>query len=185
MTPSGIDYDALEPGDVVLVDVDGGLIEGSLEPSSETPMHTRIYRARPEVEAVVHTHSIYATTLACLGWPIPPVHYMLTTLSEDGRIPLAPYTTYGTEELAGYAAEALGESRNACLLQNHGTITVGESAEEAFSRTVVLEEMAEVYYRTRVVGEPILLTPEQVEEVAAKISGYGQTKPAPPEDEAR
>ena len=185
MTPSGIDYDALEPGDVVLVDVDGGLIEGSLEPSSEIPMHTGIYRARPEVEGVVHTHSIYATTLACLGWPIPPVHYMLTTLSEDGRIPLAPYTTYGTEELAGYAAEALGESRNACLLQNHGTITVGESAEEAFSRTVVLEEMAEVYYRTRVVGEPILLTPEQVEEVAAKISGYGQTKPASPEDEAR
>ena len=182
MTPSGIDYDALEPGDVVLVDVDGGLIEGSLEPSSETPMHTGIYRARPEVETVVHTHPIYATTLACLGWPIPPVHYMLTTLSEDGHIPLAPYTTYGTEELAGYAAEALGESRNACLLQNHGTITVGESAEEAFSRTVVLEEMAEVYYRTRVVGEPVLLTPEQVEEVAAKISGYGQTKPASQED---
>lgn len=181
MTPSGIDYEALEPGDVVLVDVDGGLLEGSLEPSSETPMHTGIYRARPEVEAVVHTHSIYATTLACLGWPIPPVHYMLTTLSEDGHIPLAPYTTYGTEELAGYAAEALGESRNACLLQNHGTITVGESAEQAFSRTVVLEEMAEVYYRTRVVGEPVLLTPEQVQEVATKISGYGQTKPASPE----
>jgi L-fuculose-phosphate aldolase len=146
-----------------------------------TPMHTGIYRARPEVEAVVHTHSIYATTLACLGWPIPPVHYMLTTLSEDGHIPLAPYTTYGTEELAGYAAEALGESRNACLLQNHGTITVGESAEQAFSRTVVLEEMAEVYYRTRVLGEPVLLTPEQVQEVATKISGYGQTKPASPE----
>jgi L-fuculose-phosphate aldolase len=178
MTPSGIDYEKLEPGDVVLVDVGGEVLEGSLGPSTETPMHTGIYRARADVGAVVHTHSIFATTLACLGCTIPPVHYMLTTLSEDGEIPLAPYTTYGTEELAGYAAEALGESHNACLLQNHGTITVGDSPEEAFARTVVLEEMAEIYYRTRVAGEPVLLSPEQVEEVAAKISGYGQHKPA-------
>jgi L-fuculose-phosphate aldolase len=182
MTPSGIDYEELEPGDVVLVDVDGEVLEGSLGPSTETPMHTGIYRARADVGAVVHTHSVFATTLACLGWTIPPVHYMLTTLSEDGEIPLAPYTTYGTEELAGYAAEALGEGRNACLLQNHGTITVGDGPEEAFSRTTVLEEMAEIYYRTRAVGEPVLLSPEQVGEVAAKISGYGQTKPASQDD---
>jgi L-fuculose-phosphate aldolase len=182
MTPSGIDYEEMEPGDVVLVDVDGKVLEGSLGPSTETPMHTGIYRARADVGAVVHTHSVFATTLACLGWTIPPVHYMLTTLSEDGEIPLAPYTTYGTEKLAGYAAEALGEDRNACLLQNHGTIAVGDSPGEAFSRTVVLEEMAEIYYRTRSVGEPVLLSPEQVGEVAAKISGYGQTKPASQDD---
>jgi len=182
MTPSGIDYEEMEPGDVVLVDVDGEVLEGSLGPSTETPMHTGIYRARADVGAVVHTHSVFATTLACLGWTIPPVHYMLTTLSEDGEIPLAPYTTYGTEKLAGYAAEALGEDRNACLLQNHGTIAVGDSPGKAFSRTVVLEEMAEIYYRTRSVGEPVLLSPEQVGEVAAKISGYGQTKPASQDD---
>ena len=182
MTPSGIDYEEMEPGDVVLVDVDGKVLEGSLGPSTETPMHTGIYRARADVGAVVHTHSVFATTLACLGWTIPPVHYMLTTLSEDGEIPLAPYTTYGTEKLAGHAAEALGEDRNACLLQNHGTIAVGDSPGEAFSRTVVLEEMAEIYYRTRSVGEPVLLSPEQVGEVAAKISGYGQTKPASQDD---
>jgi len=183
VTPSGIDYEELEPGDIVLVDLEGEILEGSLGPSTETPMHTGIYRVRPEVGAVVHTHSVFATTLACLGWTLPPVHYMLTTLSEDGRIPIAPYATYGTEELANNAAEALGEGHNACLLQNHGTITVGDSPQKAFSRTVVLEEMAEIYYRTRVVGEPVLLTPEQVEEVAAKISGYGQTKPAPTADE--
>ncbi len=177
ITPSGLDYESMEPEDVVLVDVEGELLDGSLKPSTETPMHTGIYRARAQVGAVVHTHSRYATTLACLGWEIPPVHYMLATLSGDGRIPLAPYTTYGTEELAGYAAEALGESRNACLLQNHGTITVGESAGEAFSRTVVLEEMAEIYYRARLAGEPILLTPEQIREVAIRIVSYGQTKP--------
>ena len=179
ITPSGLDYSELEPDDVVLVDLDKNVLEGALEPSSETPMHTGIYRRRPEVKAVVHTHSRFATTLACLGWEIPPVHYMLTALSPEGRISLAPYATYGTEELAGYASEALGESRNACLLQNHGTITVGQSAEEAFSRTVILEEMAEIYYRTRIVGEPILLAPRQVEEVAAKIADYGQSKPLP------
>jgi L-fuculose-phosphate aldolase len=177
MTPSGLDYEQMQGGDVVLVDVNGQVLEGSLEPSTETPMHTGIYRVRPEVGAVVHTHSIFATTLACLGWPIPPVHYMLTTLSEDGEIPLAPYTTYGTQELATYAGDALGESRNACLLQNHGTITVGSSPGEAFARTTVLEEMAEIYYRTRTAGEPILLSPKQIQEVSAKISGYGQPNP--------
>jgi L-fuculose-phosphate aldolase len=178
ITPSGLDYGQLEPDDVVLVTVEGELINGSLEPSSETPMHTGIYRARPEVGAVVHTHARFATTLSCLGWPIPPVHYMLTTLSEDGRVPLANYATYGTEELAGYAGEALGDSHKACLLRNHGTIAVGESPAEAFARTIVLEEMAEIYYRARVAGEPLLLTGEQVVEVATKIVGYGQSKPA-------
>jgi L-fuculose-phosphate aldolase len=185
VTPSAIDYETMEPEDVVLVDLEKNVLEGKLEPTSETPMHTGIYRARPEVGAVVHTHSRYATTLACLGWEIPPIHYMLTTLADDGRIPLAPYATYGTEELAGYAGEALGETRNACLLQNHGTITVGESVEEAFSRTVVLEEMSQIYYQARLAGEPVLLSPEQVEEVATKIAGYGQTKASATETEQR
>lgn len=176
ITPSGLDYGGLEPHEVVLVTVEGEVLEGSFEPSSETAMHTGIYRARPEVGAVVHTHARFATTLACLGWPIPPVHYMLTTLSEDGTVPLAPYATYGTDELAGHAGEALGRTHKACLLRNHGTIAVGESPEEAFSRTVVLEEMAEVYYRARLAGEPILLSDEQVAETAAKIAGYDQPK---------
>ncbi len=183
ITPSGLDYGQLEPGNIVLVDLEKNVLEGALEPSSETPMHTGIYRARPQVDAVVHTHSRFATTLACLGLEIPPVHYMLTTLSQDGRIPLAPYATYGTEELAGYASEALGEIHNACLLQNHGTITVGESPEEAFSRTVVLEEMAQIYYQTRLAGEPILLDPKQVAEVAAKIADYGQANASAAETE--
>jgi L-fuculose-phosphate aldolase len=177
ITPSGLDYSILEPEDVVLVDVEGQMLEGSLKPSTETPMHTGIYRSRQQVDAVVHTHSRYATTLACLGWEIPPVHYMLTVLAGDGRVPLAPYATYGTEELAGHAARALGETHNACLLQNHGTITVGETPEKALSLTVILEEMAQIYYQTRLAGEPILLSPEQVEEVATKIAGYGQSKP--------
>ena len=176
ITPSGLSYEDMHPESIVLVGLDGEGLEGSLAPSSETPMHTGIYKARQDVKAVVHTHSRYATTLACLGWPIPPVHYMLTTLGPDGRVPLAPYALYGTEELAGNAAGALGESHKACLLENHGTITVGGSAEEAFASSVVLEEMAELYYHARLAGEPRLLDRERVTEVAAKISGYGQPR---------
>ncbi|MDQ3925770.1 MAG: class II aldolase/adducin family protein [Actinomycetota bacterium] len=146
ITPSGLDYEVLEPEDVVLVDREDRPLEGPLKPSRETPMHAGIYRLRPRVGAVVHTHARCATTLACLGWEIPPVHYMPTALSSDGWAPLAPYAVYGTEELAGHVSKALGESRQACLLQNHGTIAVGKSAEEALHRTVILEEIAEIYY---------------------------------------
>lgn len=182
VTPSGLDYAELGPEDVVLVDLDGNLLDGDWKPSTETPMHTGIYRARSGVGGIVHTHSRYSTTLACLGWEIPPVHYMLTTLSDDGRVPLAPYALYGTGELARHAVEALGERNSACLLQNHGTITVGESPAQAYARAEVLEEMAEIYYRVRVAGDPVLLTPEEVREVAAKISGYGKAKSTDPED---
>lgn len=178
VTPSGLDYARLGPDDVVLVDLNGEFIDGPWKPSTETPMHTGIYRSRPEVGGIVHTHSRYATTLACLGLSIPPIHYMLTVLSDDGRVPIAPYTLYGTDELARLAAEALGERHTACLLQNHGTITVGEGPEEAFSRTEILEEMAELYYRARIAGEPVLLNAEDVREVAEKISGYGKAKSA-------
>ena len=102
---------------------------------------------------------------------------MLALLSDEGTVPLAEYATYGTEELARNAARALGESHRACLLSNHGTITVGTTVGEAYSRTEVLEEMAEVYYRTRLAGEPVILTPDQMSEVAAKIHDYGQAKP--------
>lgn len=177
ITPSGLDYTLLKPEDVVLVDSKGRLLEGSLEPSTEAPMHAGIYRSKPRVSGIVHTHARYSTVLACLGWEIPPVHYMLAALSSEGRVPLAPYATYGTEELASYASETLGDSHHVCLLQNHGAVAVGETASEAYSRTEILEEMAEIYYRTRLAGEPILLTAEQMEEVSARMITYGQSKP--------
>jgi L-fuculose-phosphate aldolase len=179
ITPSGLDYALMAPEDVVLVDLDGNTIEGSFEPSVETPMHTGIYRSRPETNGVVHTHAPYSTTLACLNWEIPPVHYMLAVLSDVGRIPVARYATYGTEELARNAARALADSHRACLLRNHGTIAVGASVSEAYSRTELLEEMAELYYRARLAGEPLLLSPDQMAEVSAKIHDYGQSKPSP------
>ncbi len=176
VTPSGLDYALMEPEDVVLVDLDGKVIEGSFEPSVETPMHTGIYGSRPETGGIVHTHARYSTTLACLGWEITPIHYMLAVLSDEGRVPIARYATYGTEELARNAAQALGDLHRACLLRNHGTIAVGESVSQAYSRTEVLEEMAELYYRARLAGDPVLLTPEQIAEVSAKIHDYGQSK---------
>ena len=180
VTPSGLDYALLEPEDVVLVDPEGRVLEGPLEPSSEMPMHAFIYRSKPQVGSIVHTHARFSTTLACLGWEIPPVHYMLAALSGEGRVPLAPYATYGTEELARHAANALGDSHHACLLRNHGTIVVGKTASEAYSRTEILEEMAEVYYRARLAGEPVLLTPEQINEASTRLSSYGRPRPSPP-----
>lgn len=176
ITPSGLDYSTLEPEDVVLVDLEGQVLEGEFAPSTETPMHTGIYRSRSNVGGIVHTHAYFSTTLACLGWEIPSVHYMLAVLSDDGRIPVAPYATYGTEELAGNASEALGDTHRACLLQNHGTITVGDGPSKAFSLTVVLEDMAQIYYRTRLIGEPKILDSEEMAEVSSKIHSYGQTK---------
>ncbi len=177
ITPSGLDYAVTEPEDIVVVSLDGETLEGAFEPSVETPMHTGIYRARPETLGIVHTHARFSTTLACLNWEIPPVHYMLANLSDEGRVPVARYATYGTEELARGAVRALGRSHRACLLRNHGTIAVGATVSEAYSRTELLEQMGEIYYRARAAGEPITLTAGEIAEVASKIHDYGQSKP--------
>lgn len=177
ITPSGLDYSELKPEDLILVDMRGSILEGDMAPSTETPMHTGIYRSRPTVCGIVHTHAPYSTVLACLGWEIPPIHYMLAALSNDSRVPLVPYATYGTEELAQNVSEVLGETHRACLLQNHGTITVGDTPGKAFSLTEVLEEMARLYYSAKLAGEPMLLEPEQMAEVAAKMTDYGRPQP--------
>ncbi len=182
ITPSGLDYAVTEPEDIVVVSLEGETLDGAFEPSVETPMHTGIYRSRPETLGIVHTHARFSTTLACLDWEIPPVHYMLAGLSDEGRVPVAGYATYGTEELARAAARALGRAHRACLLRNHGTIAVGATVSEAYSRTELLEQMAEIYYRARAAGEPIILTAGEMAEVAAKIHDYGQSKPLAVED---
>jgi L-fuculose-phosphate aldolase len=177
ITPSGLDYAVTEPEDIVVVSLDGETLEGAFEPSVETPMHTGIYRSRSETLSIVHTHARFSTTLACLNWEIPPVHYMLANLSDDGRVPVARYAPYGTDELARGAVRALGRSHRTCLLRNHGTISVGATVSEAYSRTELLEQMAEIYYRARAAGEPVILTAAEVAEVVAKIRDYGQSKP--------
>ncbi len=177
ITPSGLPYVEMKPEDVAVVDMEGNLVSGSLAPSVETPMHLGIYAARPEVESIVHTHARYSTVLACLGLEIPSVHYMLAELSDEGRVPIAEYAIYGSTELAENASDALGDSHRACLLRNHGTIAVGDSPEEAFKRTEILEEMAEIFYRTILAGGPTLLSQSQITDTVDKMSaGYGRMK---------
>ncbi|MGH3088619.1 MAG: class II aldolase/adducin family protein, partial [Rubrobacteraceae bacterium] len=152
ITPSGLPYARMKPQDVAVVDLEGNVVDGALAPSVETPMHLGIYAARPEARAIAHTHARYSTVLACMGLEIPPVHYMLAELSDEGRAPIADYAIYGSRELAENASRALGSSHRACLLRNHGTIAVGDSPQEAYKRTEILEEMAEIFYRTRLAG---------------------------------
>lgn len=177
ITPSGLPYARMEPENIAVVDADGNVVDGDLAPSVETPMHLGIYAARPEARAIVHTHARYSTVLACMSLEIPPVHYMLAQLSQEGRIPVSEYAIYGSRELAENASRALGNSHKACLLQNHGTIAIGDSPDEAYKRTEILEEMAEIYYRTHLAGGPTLLSQNQITETANKMAaGYGSMK---------
>jgi L-fuculose-phosphate aldolase len=181
ITPSGLDYTWLRPEDIVLVDVEGRVLAGDLVPSSEVAMHTRLYRCQPQVGGIVHSHARYSTVLACLGWEIPPIHYMLAAIARDGRIPLAPYALYGSEELAQSAVQTLDEVHRGCLLQNHGNLTVGATLRQAHARSIILEEMAEVYYHARLAGEPRLLSTDQIAEVYTQLAHYGQPKADPPD----
>jgi L-fuculose-phosphate aldolase len=130
ISPSGVEYDAMAPSDVPIVDRDGAAVDGSRKPSSELDFHRSLYRTRADIRAVVHTHSVYATTMACLHWEIPAVHYLVAFSGH--KVPLAPYATFGTPELARYVAESIGEC-NALLLANHGLVAVGANLDTAFA----------------------------------------------------
>ena len=173
VTPSGIAYDRLTPGDVVVLNAAGGVVDGTKTPTSELNFHQALYRVRPDVNAVVHTHSPYATTMACLGWEIPPVHYLFGFSGK--KVPLAPYETFGTEGLAASVAGAIG-GYNALLLANHGLVTVGGTLASAFAAAEEIEFVARIYYQTRAVGTPRILPDDEMERVIEKFRTYGQKK---------
>jgi L-fuculose-phosphate aldolase len=175
ITPSGLPYDEMKPADIVLMKKDGSTI-GRLKPSSEWRFHTSIMTTRPEVGAVVHTHSMFATTLSCLGLEIPAVHYMIAAAG-GSNIRCVPYITYGTQELADAALKAL-EGRNACLLSNHGMIVVGPTLKKAMWLAVEVETLAAQYWRALQVGKPNILTDAQIKTVMEKFQTYGQPQPA-------
>ena len=160
ISPSGIDYFETEPEDVVIMDLDGKVVEGERKPSSEWMMHLIFYKKRDDVEAVVHTHSRFSSTISCMRWDIPALHYYVAFAGKT--IPCAKYASYGTQELADNAFEGMGEGK-AALLANHGLITIGRSVKEAFLVAEMSEEMAEYYYRTKSIGEPVLLDEEEME----------------------
>src|SRR5438876_11721168 len=167
ISPSSIPYPDITPADVVIVDTDGRVVEGHRRPSSELPMHLMMYRIRPDVGGVVHTHAPYATTLAVLGEPIPAVHYEIAVLAID-QIPVVPYATYGTADLAERVRAAIGDA-NAALLANHGTIALGPTLGAAATFTQILEFLAALYYRARLFGDPVILPREEILRVRDKF----------------
>jgi L-fuculose-phosphate aldolase len=171
ITPSGAAYEDLTPESICVIDVDGGQVEGTLEPSSEVPMHTAVYR-RTDAVAVVHTHPLYASTLSVLIDEVPPVHYMIALLG--GPVRVAPYATYGSTELAENSVTAM-DGRFGALLQNHGATTYGESLAKAYTRSVYLEWVCRMYHQARLLGQPHLLGEDEIARVAEKLEGYGQT----------
>ncbi|MDT0466688.1 class II aldolase/adducin family protein [Streptomyces gibsoniae] len=172
VTPTGVPYERLTPGDVVGVGLDGRQVLGSLRPTSELPMHLAVYRATA-ARAVVHTHAVHATAVSTLVPELPLIHYMAGALG--GAVRVAPYATYGTEELAENMLGALTD-RTACLLQNHGTIAHGSSLGQAYDRTAQLEWMCRVWLTASSVPglTPSLLTRAQLAEAEERLRGYGQ-----------
>ena len=174
ITPSGIGYFDTEPEDIVVMDLEGNIVEGSRKPSSEWHLHTLFYKNKPEAGAVVHTHSKYCTTLSTLRMPIKAVHYVIADAGTD-EVPCAPYRRYGTEELAKVAVETAGES-NAVLLANHGIVVCGKKLKSAYGLAKGMEYVAEIQVTAMSVGEPVVLTKEEMEEVMEGFKTYGQVK---------
>jgi L-fuculose-phosphate aldolase len=174
ITPSGVDYADMTPGDVVVMGFDGTwhCPRAERRPSSEWRFHLDILRARPEFGAVVHSHPTNATALACLGRDIPAFHYMVAVAGGES-IRCAPYATFGSAALSKHALAAL-EGRRACLLANHGMIAAGADLATALALAVEVETLAAQYGRALQLGKPKLLSKAEMKRVLAKFAaGYG------------
>jgi L-fuculose-phosphate aldolase len=171
VTPSGLNYVALDPGDIVFMSLDGEA-RGKRVPSSEWRFHRDIYAARADAGAVVHCHSPYATALACLGRDIPAFHYMVAVAGGE-NIRCAGYATFGTQELSDLALTAL-DGRKACLLANHGMIGIGGDLAEALKVAIEVEALAAQYWRCLQVGKPKLLSRAEMKRVLKKFATYGR-----------
>ena len=169
ISPSGLDYYETTPEDIVILDMDGNLVEGKHRPSSEAGMHLAFYKNRADVSGIVHTHSKFATAIACMGWELPAVHYLIGMAGH--RVKCTGYATYGSDELAKKALETIGDS-NAVLLANHGLIALGEDVDRAFSTAEHLEFVSEVYYLTKTLGTPNILSDENMNEVMKKFGTF-------------
>lgn len=171
ITPTGVPVDEITPSKIVAVDFDGKVI-GIGKPSSEWRFHCDILKARPEINAVVHTHAPHATALACLREELPPFHYMIALAGGDS-VRCAPYALFGTEDLSRHAVHALTD-RKACLLANHGMITLGHDLDEAMAIAVEVESLCQQYLLARQVGEPQLLSDDEMRQVINRFKTYGR-----------
>jgi L-fuculose-phosphate aldolase len=171
VSPTGMSYDSLEPDDIPLMDVDGHWF-GRRRPSSEWRFHRDVFRSRHEVAAIVHTHSPKATSLACTGRGIPAFHYMVA-VAGGPDIRCAPYHTFGTQDLSAAAVAAL-EGRNACLLANHGVITVGADLPAALALAGEVENLAAQYCMALALGKVRILNETEMARVLEKFRTYGK-----------
>ena len=174
ITPSGMPYAALSPEDIVFMHHDGRPA-GLREPSSEWRIHRDIYAARPEAQAILHAHSPFATSLACLRRAIPPFHYMIARFGGD-TLRCADYATFGTQALSDAAIAAL-QDRSGCLLANHGMLVFGRDPAHALALAVELEELCEQYWRSSQLGAPVLLDSAEMARVQEKFASYGVQRP--------
>jgi L-fuculose-phosphate aldolase len=176
ITPTGAVLAGLEPEQVSVVDLDGAVVDGSLEPTSELDLHLGVYR-RYDAGAVVHTHAPIATALSCVIDELPCVHYQMLLLG--GAVRVAPYATFGTPELAESVLDAL-EGRTAALMANHGAIAYAGGVDGAVELSLLLEWACEVYSRASLLGTPRVLGDEQQRAVVSAVveRGYGSTRPA-------
>lgn len=173
ITPSGLPYEQTAPGDLIELSLDGLVLSGTRKPSSEWPFHAAIYRARPEAQAIVHTHSPRATALSSTRRGIPAFHYMIA-LCGGADVRCADYATFGTPELAENAVRAL-EGRKAVLLANHGVIALGGSLAGAHQIAAEVENLAGQYLDILAAGlEPVILDEAEMARVSAKFAGYGK-----------
>lgn len=172
ITPTGMAYDELDEKDIVFVDRDGSVPGKQRKPSSEWHFHLAAYHARPDAHAIVHTHSLHATVLACAHKHIPAFHYMVAVAGGQD-IPLVPYATFGTDELAAHVAAGLS-ARDACLMANHGQIALGESLGAALELAHEVEVLAEQYYKVLTLGAAHVLPDAEMAVVLEKFKGYGQ-----------
>lgn len=172
ITPSGIDYMSLEPEDIVVLDVETGkVIDGKRVPSSESDMHRIFYKYRKDLKAIVHTHSKYASGLSCTGQGLPAVHYLLAVAGIE--VPCAKYATYGTVKLAKNAYNAMVGTK-AILLSNHGMLTGGENLSEAYNIAENIEFCCELYFISKVVGEPQILPRKEMKDMIERFKEYGK-----------
>lgn len=173
LTPSAIPFARLGVEDLVKLSLDGEILAGGCKPSSEWPFHTAILQVRPDVNAIVHTHSVAATAYSCLRQPIPAFHYMVAALG-GYEVPCSGYATPGTRELAELAVDTLGDL-GGCLLANHGVLAVGDDLDQALARAQLIETLAEQYSRTLQLGGAVLLSDAEMSEMLEAFRYYGKS----------
>jgi L-fuculose-phosphate aldolase len=171
ITPTGMGADELRAQDMVWLGVDGTQ-RGHWRPSSEWHFHQAIYQARPDLQAIVHTHSTFAAALACLRRELPPFHYMIAVAGGDS-VPCVPYHLFGTEALSQAVAAAMRD-RHACLMANHGLVAAGVHLTQAMKVVQEIESLCQVYLQALAVGEPALLSKHEMQQVIDKFRSYGQ-----------